>query len=77
MLTLADGTENSSLAEVEVTNNGFGKKSLITVTPATGYVVKSITVNGEDITATLNAGTYSYTTIKDKKVAIIPIGQRT
>ena len=53
------------------TNAAKGSDVVLTITPAEGYVVDKLLVNGSDVTASIVTGTYTISSISENKVVTV------
>lgn len=62
---------NGTISPAGFTNAAKGSDVVLTITPAEGYVVDKLLVNGSDVTASIVTGTYTISSISENKVVTV------
>lgn len=67
----ASAGSNGTISPAGFTNAAGGSDVILTITPAQGYVVDKLLVNGSDVTASISEGTYTISEISENKVVTV------
>lgn len=67
----ASAGSNGTISPAGFTNAAGGSNVVLTITPAEGYVVDKLLVNGSDVTASIVTGTYTISSISENKVVTV------